>query len=1145
MTWLLLFLLATPAWATTGLDQFGGVDDVTCTSASITTTPSFTITNIARTSNVVTITFTPASTAFNMFVNAPVILSGMTGAGVSLNSASDTLYRVTVKPSSTSFQFASTGSDIASAAETGTVLLAFPNVCKVNNRWYFRTPFGHPIFLQAVQATAGPDDVTDQLGVNNKTASINKYRTGSEGTSTDSGIRWKANTVYPANAAILDSNGHQETTVGGGTSGGSEPSWAQPPNTTSDNTITWTAGFGDNIWKLHWCIETIKLMQRLGFNAEGEYFAGTCHPTASGFNSGDGYMPQKVLYYDVQNGQKVGQVSARDNNSKAFGNGTKKSYAGIGTTYFGTVGQIEWFDPTDPIFATTVATEYQTAGVQANHTSKYNEYFIGIPGDDQDYMAPTRSGAAFSNYSNGVVDSPPNAISAQHFGHIAAVSAPVQVAGINARIPDFASSDKLYADTQFYAKTEWINWLQGTTDPFTSVTAIRNGSTVTYTKSGHTYIDGELISVSSCSDATFNTVAGTGATITSHTSTTFVVTLAGAGASATGCAVHTGPTYANITALNAAWASQNITSYRYGYFFGFGGRAVIDPYGVLVSYENYPNTYTNADTITDVAGWDVSTPTGQGASNSGVVPELAGFIYQFNGDPFGGKSRFRFTLPSSGSKRVTLAAGDVSSAQKQCIKVFDSDATTVLININCVPTSAGQFVDTTGAVITPGSGAWTGGHVDVTFSGTAGYIQIGETATTLDTTLCFLKVEDLPITTADFYTQYASTGTQVTGESGLTGAINGSNKHYTKTLAHGHVDPLTVQVVVDGAVVCGDDGAGPMAVTQTSTGSFTVGCTGTSINYTTGAVVIDTTVAPAVSITVNYLYGGWGGGGTGVADEDGSHAWLPSDVMYLTGATTGYVRDVNGFLFHLIKKQISILRTNMDLYQSGRMLIGISTNMAGYCNPPRAEVLEPQKAYADVIPISEQTCVGVSDLQTRLDYLATHAGDRPWLEWIATTAEADSPQANIPGQSDQNTTPACCATQALRGQWWRDYMNQIHSYVSTPFGNNQYAGIQWWSTDDSRPEIHNFGLRTLRLNSYDGVETLCRPGYDPDGYLVGKWQDGNLGTVGSVATAGLCEVGTFGDFLSGMKEGNSYWLSHLTHNTRGHNGTMNQKGVSQ
>jgi phage major head subunit gpT-like protein len=53
--------------------------------------------------------------------------------------------------------------------------------------------------------------------------------------------QWNASTKYPVGTFILDSNGNTQQVTTAGTSGSTAPSWATVvPNTTSDNTVTWT-----------------------------------------------------------------------------------------------------------------------------------------------------------------------------------------------------------------------------------------------------------------------------------------------------------------------------------------------------------------------------------------------------------------------------------------------------------------------------------------------------------------------------------------------------------------------------------------------------------------------------------------------------------------------------------------------------------------------------------------------------------------------------------------------------------------------------------------------------------------------------------------------------------------------------------------
>ena len=149
---------------------------------------------------------------------------------------------------------------------------------------------------------------------------------------------------------------------------------------------------------------------------------------------------------------------------------------------------------------------------------------------------------------------------------------------------------------------------------------------------------------------------------------------------------------------------------------------------------------------------------------------------------------------------------------------------------------------------------------------------------------------------------FDSTGTQVTGESVGTG--NGTTATFTYTLAHTPVSPFSVLFSVGGTAEIGDcpwfTNTGGTKYCMTTTANLgTLGSpivnvisqSTSTINYSTGAVTINFVTAPAVgvAITVNYIYGGWNAGGTGLMDENGSHtAWVGTNLFCLEGPDPSY-----------------------------------------------------------------------------------------------------------------------------------------------------------------------------------------------------------------------------------------------------------------
>lgn len=81
---------------------------------------------------------------------------------------------------------------------------------------------------------------------------------------------------------------------------------------------------------------------------------------------------------------------------------------------------------------------------------------------------------------------------------------------------------------------------------------------------------------------------------------------------------------------------------------------------------------------------------------------------------------------SAGQYDISLASGDANFAKINYLQLLDSNNTTVLLNINGVATTAGNFLDATGVNRTAAN--WPSQHVKlrVTLSGTSAYIRLGQ-----------------------------------------------------------------------------------------------------------------------------------------------------------------------------------------------------------------------------------------------------------------------------------------------------------------------------------------------------------------------------------------------------------------------------------
>ena len=143
------------------------------------------------------------------------------------------------------------------------------------------------------------------------------------------------------------------------------------------------------------------------------------------------------------------------------------------------------------------------------------------------------------------------------------------------------------------------------------------------------------------------------------------------------------------------------------------------------------------------------------------------------------------------------------------------------------------------------------------------------------------------------YTSFDSTETKVTGESIGTG--NGITTNFSFTFAHANVTPGTIHIKVAGTTIGGDcpqigkDCGGsvgngyiiglPSGILASTTGTAGV------LTYSTGVTTgVKFSSAPAVgqAITVDYTFGGWASGGTGLPDETGANTtWVGTNYKCL------------------------------------------------------------------------------------------------------------------------------------------------------------------------------------------------------------------------------------------------------------------------
>jgi hypothetical protein len=319
------------------------------------------------------------------------------------------------------------------------------------------------------------------------------------------------------------------------------------------------------------------------------------------------------------------------------------------------------------------------------------------------------------------------------------------------------------------------------------------------------------------------------------------------------------------------------------------------------------------------------------------------------------------------------------------------------------------------------------------------------------------------------YTTWNSSGRPITGASLGTG--DGSNTTFPANLSQKPISEYSVQILVAGSPVGGDQGNGTIWGPNLS---------GT-INYTTGALTITFAAgyAPAngAAVTTNYVAGGWGVG-TGLLDEDGRNtSWMGTDSVNLTGSNANFVTDINGFLYKLAYDYFSGTRTHtlshFNSVQSGWQPLFFGPNSVMYWDsPPRAPVLQAASTTLDALLI-----VGNPATQEELDFIYTNAGNKPLIEELFSEANPDSALFAVP--PDYSQTWLEYTTQQSRAAGYASLMLAaktasppgIMAATYTGNGVSPYVGMTWWQYVDQVP-TDNFGLVTPSDNAYDGNEAV-------------------------------------------------------------------------
>ncbi|HWR51120.1 MAG TPA: hypothetical protein VN428_08435, partial [Bryobacteraceae bacterium] len=317
------------------------------------------------------------------------------------------------------------------------------------------------------------------------------------------------------------------------------------------------------------------------------------------------------------------------------------------------------------------------------------------------------------------------------------------------------------------------------------------------------------------------------------------------------------------------------------------------------------------------------------------------------------------------------------------------------------------------------------------------------------------------------YTQWDSTGMQTIAEP--LGVGDGSTATFRKTLSNKDISPLSVAVKVSGVKVGGDCPRWLCTAAATGHGGFTglsagadVTVSAGDIDYAKGVLTITFNRAPVRgdAITIDYIRDGWGYG-AGLMDEDGRHAWIPTDKVHL-GSNVAFNNDMNEFLRELATQYFSVTRERIKHYSPHSLYFGPGV-LGTWGGVGNRNVLQAAATYVDVLTWQPD----YRRLQSELDYVATHAGDKPIILWHGAKATADSAMWRYANPVSTQCDP--CNTQEERGRFYADSMNVFVNTRNTVYNTRTIIGMRWWEFHDNWVE-GNWGVVSLHDNAYDGVE---------------------------------------------------------------------------
>ena len=292
-----------------------------------------------------------------------------------------------------------------------------------------------------------------------------------------------------------------------------------------------------------------------------------------------------------------------------------------------------------------------------------------------------------------------------------------------------------------------------------------------------------------------------------------------------------------------------------------------------------------------------------------------------------------------------------------------------------------------------------------------------------------------------------------------------------------------------------------------------------SINYTTGDLIITFAIPPPVgaAITVDYTYGGWAAGGTGLMDEDGHNtAWVGTNWYCLEQASQCGINgiplpnanpnlgaDLDAWEAQYAGKYFGVVRSAIQLNDPNHPYFGPDT-LGTWGAPPGKQILAAAGGYLDGLFTSW------IPTQASLDYIGQYFGDKPIIDSVTQAATPDSAMFMYPGAQPGWDSP----TQQTRGQLHQSTMKSLLNWQSASTGSYPFIGVVWWGLYDFWGEKIDWGIASLEDNPYDGRSATATVRTDPWGFSVG----GPTVSLGG-------ESRNYGDVIDYLKWANSMWLS--------------------